>query len=47
MSNFLIYFNINCYLFVRLNATKKQKYKIKIYYIKDNFVNNNFRKSNI
>ncbi len=47
MSNFFIYFNINCCLFVKFNATKKHKYKIKIYYIKNNFVDNNFRKSNI
>ncbi len=44
---FFIYFDINCCLFVKLDAIKKQKYKIKIYYVKNNFINNNFRKSNI
>jgi len=42
MLNFFIYFDINYCLFIELDATKKQKYKIKIYYVKDNFVNNNF-----
>jgi len=29
-------------LFIKFDATKKQKYKIKIYYVKDNSINNNF-----